>query len=351
MTARRLVAEPLPGVPEIEAGDDLAGLLAGAAARVGGLRAGDVLVVAHKAVAKAEGRVVPLAGVEPGARALALAAEHGKDARLVELILRESAELVRADAGRLIARTRHGFVCANAGVDQSNAGGEERAVLLPEDPDASARALRARLGCAVVVGDSFGRAWRVGQAEVAIGCAGLAPLEDWRGRPDGAGRILRESVELVRADAGRFIARTRHGFVCANAGVDQSNAGGEERAVLLPEDPDASARALRARLGCAVVIGDSFGRAWRVGQAEVAIGCAGLAPLEDWRGRPDRAGRLLRATQIAIADQAAAAADLVRGKDTAEPAVRIRGLERHVLPDDGPGAAALLRAAGEDLFG
>ena len=155
----------------------------------------------------------------------------------------------------------------------------------------------------------------------------------------------------MRADAGRFIARTRHGFVCANAGVDQSNAGGEERAVLLPEDPDASARALRARLGCAVVIGDSFGRAWRVGQAEVAIGCAGLAPLEDWRGRPDGAGRLLRATQIAIADQAAAAADLVRGKDSGEPAVRLRGLERHVLPDDGPGAAALLRARDEDLFG
>jgi coenzyme F420-0:L-glutamate ligase/coenzyme F420-1:gamma-L-glutamate ligase len=243
-----LVAEPLTGIPEIAAGDDVAALLLAAAARLGGLRSGDVVVVAHKAVAKAEGRVVRLADVEPGERALALAAEHGKDARLMELILRESAE-------------------------------------------------------------------------------------------------------LVRADAGRIIARTRHGFVCANAGVDQSNAGGEERAVLLPEDPDASARALRARLGCAVVIGDSFGRAWRVGQAEVAIGCAGLAPLDDWRGRPDTAGRLLHATQIAIADQAAAAADLVRGKDTGEPAVRVRGLERHVLSGDGPGAAALLRARDEDLFG
>jgi coenzyme F420-0:L-glutamate ligase/coenzyme F420-1:gamma-L-glutamate ligase len=243
-----LVAEPLTGIPEIGAGDDLAALLLAAAARLGGLRSGDVVVVAHKAVAKAEGRVVRLADVEPGERAHALAAEHGKDARLMELVLRESAE-------------------------------------------------------------------------------------------------------LVRADAGRIIARTRHGFVCANAGVDQSNAGGEERAVLLPEDPDASARALRARLGCAVVIGDSFGRAWRVGQAEVAIGCAGLAPLDDWRGRPDTAGRLLHATQIAIADQAAAAADLVRGKDTGEPAVRVRGLERHVLPEDGPGAAALLRARDEDLFG
>jgi coenzyme F420-0:L-glutamate ligase/coenzyme F420-1:gamma-L-glutamate ligase len=162
--------------------------------------------------------------------------------------------------------------------------------------------------------------------------------------------ILSESVELLRADAGRLIARTRHGFVCANAGVDQSNSGGEQRAVLLPRDPDASARALRGRLGCAIVIGDSFGRAWRVGQAEVAIGCAGLAPLEDWRGRADCAGRILRATHIAVADQAAAAADLVRGKDTGEPAVRLRGLERHILDGDGPGAAALLRASDHDLF-
>jgi coenzyme F420-0:L-glutamate ligase/coenzyme F420-1:gamma-L-glutamate ligase len=247
VTGAALVGEALPGLPEIRTGDDLGSLLADAAARVGGLRAGDVVVVAHKAVAKAEGRVVALGDVEPGERARALGAEHGKDPRLVEL-------------------------------------------------------------------------------------------------------ILRESLELVRADAGRLIARTRHGFVCANAGVDLSNAGGEEQAVLLPVDPDGSARALRARLGCAVVIGDSFGRAWRVGQAEVAIGCAGLAPLEDWRGRPDSSGRTLRATNIAVADQAAAAADLVRGKDTSEPAVRLRGLERHVLPDDGPGAAALLRAAADDLF-
>ena len=132
--------------------------------------------------------------------------------------------------------------------------------------------------------------------------------------------------------------------MCANAGVDQSNAGGEGLAVLLPADPDASARALRARLGCAVVVTDSFGRAWRTGQAEVAIGCAGLEPLDDWRGRPDSEGRPLHATHIAVADQAAAAADLVRGKDSREPAVRLRGLERHVLGGDGPGAAALLRA-------
>ena len=147
-----------------------------------------------------------------------------------------------------------------------------------------------------------------------------------------------------------MICRTRHGFVCANAGVDASNAGAPGTLVLLPADPDGSARALRRRLGCAVVITDSFGRPWRLGQAEVAIGCAGLAPADDWRGRPDADGRELAATVIAVADEAAAAADLVRGKDTREPAVRIRGLERYVTADDGAGAAALVRALADDLF-
>jgi coenzyme F420-0:L-glutamate ligase/coenzyme F420-1:gamma-L-glutamate ligase len=123
--------------------------------------------------------------------------------------------------------------------------------------------------------------------------------------------------------------------------------------VCLPRDPDASARALRAALPGrpAVVIADSFGRAWRHGQVEVAIGVAGLAPLQDWRGRRDSAGRKLRATWIAVADEAAAAADLVREKDSREPAVVVRGLERHVGAADGPGAAALVRARSEDLFG
>ena len=236
--------EPLRGLPELRPGDDLAAVLASAAAE---LRPTDVLAVAHKVVSKAEGRVVRLEDVTPGPRARALAAEHGKDPRHVEVILSETAELVRADAGRLICRTHHGFVCANAGVDASNAGAPGTLVLLPEDPDASARALRARLGAAVVVTDSFGRAWRHGQCEIAIGCAGLAPLEDWRGRPDDDGRTL-------------------------------------------------------------------------------------------------------AATVIAIADEVAAAADLVRGKDSREPAVRVRGLERHVLAGDGLGAAALVRARETDLF-
>ena len=177
-----------------------------------------MLVVAHKAVAKAEGRVVRLADVEPGARARALAAEHGKDPRLVELILRESAELLRADAGRFIARTRHGFVCANAGVDQSNAGGEEQRRAAPASTRTPPRArLRARLGCAVVIGDSFGRAWRVGQAEVAIGCAGLAPLEDWRGRPDGAGRLL-HATQIAIADQAAAAADLVRGKDTRRAG-------------------------------------------------------------------------------------------------------------------------------------
>ena len=149
-----------------------------------------------------------------------------------------------------------------------------------------------------------------------------------------------------------LICRTRHGFVCANAGVDSSNAPDGEL-VLLPEDPDRSARGLRAALGvrCAVVIADSFGRAWRVAQVDIAIGIAGLTPVDDWIGRGDRDGRELRATAIAIADEVAAAADLARGgKDAGDPAVVVRGLDRWITDADGPGARALVRARDEDLF-
>jgi coenzyme F420-0:L-glutamate ligase/coenzyme F420-1:gamma-L-glutamate ligase len=240
-------AVALPGVPEVRPGDDLPGLLAAAAAPLGGLRADDVLCVAHKVVSKAEGRVVALADVEPGEQARRWAMAWDKDARILQVVLDEAAEVVRADHGRLICRTRHGFVCANAGVDRSNAGGEDRAVLLPLDPDASARRLRAALGCPVVVTDSFGRPWRVGQSEVAVGCAGLAPVDDWR-------------------------------------------------------------------------------------------------------GRADRDGREMPATLIAVADLVAATADLARGKDAGEPAVRVRGLAHHVLDEDGPGVSALVRDLAQDLF-
>jgi coenzyme F420-0:L-glutamate ligase/coenzyme F420-1:gamma-L-glutamate ligase len=168
--------------------------------------------------------------------------------------------------------------------------------------------------------------------------------------------ILEESKEVLRVGRTVMIVETKHGFVCANAGIDASNLPEPDTVCLLPEDPDASARGIRAELAAAagtevaVVISDSFGRAWRLGQAEVAIGCAGLAPLDDWRGRADSAGRKLEATEIAIADEAAAAADLVRDKTSGVPAVIVRGLGHHVSAEDGPGAVALHRARSEDLF-
>ncbi len=171
--------------------------------------------------------------------------------------------------------------------------------------------------------------------------------------------VLDQSTEILRASGGVLISRTHHGFVCANAGVDTSNAAAEdgtETLIVLPRDPDASARTVRARLreltgaAPAVLITDSFGRAWRHGQCDVAIGCAGMAPLEDWRGRTDSVGLELRATWLAVADAAAAAADLARAKDSREPVVLIDGLARFVTAEDGPGAAALLRPLEEDLF-
>jgi coenzyme F420-0:L-glutamate ligase/coenzyme F420-1:gamma-L-glutamate ligase len=164
--------------------------------------------------------------------------------------------------------------------------------------------------------------------------------------------ILDESASIVRAERGIVISETRHGFVCANAGVDQSNVPGEDTAVLLPLDPDGSARALRAALPGrpGVIVSDTFGRAWRVGQVEVAIGIAGVQPVDDWRGREDAEGRELAATQLATADAIAAASELARAKDSREPVVIVRGLEKWITAEDGPGAAALVRARAEDLF-
>jgi coenzyme F420-0:L-glutamate ligase/coenzyme F420-1:gamma-L-glutamate ligase len=168
--------------------------------------------------------------------------------------------------------------------------------------------------------------------------------------------VLDESAELLRARDGVLICETRHGFVCANAGVDQSNASRPGELILLPEDPDESARRLRPGIEAArgvrpaVVISDSFGRPWRLGQTDVALGAAGLVALDEWSGRPDAYGRELRVTAIAIADSAAAAADLARAKDSRRPVVLVRGLERYVTDDDGPGAAVLRRAREQDLF-
>jgi coenzyme F420-0:L-glutamate ligase / coenzyme F420-1:gamma-L-glutamate ligase len=250
----RVEAIGIPGLPEIRAGDRLGGLIAEAIPAAGErLTANDVVAISQKAVSKAEGRVRDLARVEPGERARGLAEELDKDPRLVELILGESRTVLRAWRGVLIVETKSGWICANGGIDASNVPGEDRVTLLPEDPDASARRLRAEVRDA----------------------AGVAP---------------------------------------------------------------------------AVVICDSFGRPWRLGQADVAIGCAGLVTLDDRRGRRDREGRELTATVIAIADQVAAAADLTRGKESGIPACLLRGLGTFVTGEDGPGAAALRRPSADDLF-
>ena len=197
-----IVAAALPGIPEVRPGDDLAALLAGAA---GSLADGDVLVVAHKVVSKAEGRVVDLAGVRPASARWRSRPSTARTRASSRSSSARAAEIVRSRPGVLICRTHHGFVCANAGVDASNA--PDGLVLLPRDPDASARALRRRLreltgvAPAIVVTDSFGRAWRVGQCDVAIGIAGLRPVEDWRGRRDADGRGLDATVIAVADEA------------------------------------------------------------------------------------------------------------------------------------------------------
>jgi coenzyme F420-0:L-glutamate ligase/coenzyme F420-1:gamma-L-glutamate ligase len=243
--ANELRIAPVHGLPEIGEGAALGELIAGHCE----LREGDVVVIAQKIVSKAEGQVRRLSSVLPGSEARRLAAVLGKEPALVELILEESKEVLRAERNVLITETRHGFICANAGIDSSNLPEKGTVCLLPDNPDASARRIRSEIRAVT----------------------GIAP---------------------------------------------------------------------------AVIVADSFGRAWRLGQVEVAIGCAGLSPLDDWRGRKDAHGHKLEATLIAIADEAAAAADLVRSKDSRI----IRGLGRDVTPDDGPGASALRRPSAEDLF-
>jgi coenzyme F420-0:L-glutamate ligase/coenzyme F420-1:gamma-L-glutamate ligase len=201
-----LVITPVRGLPEIRPGDDLARFIVDGARAAGvALQDGDVLAVAQKIVSKAEGRIVHLPDVQPGPRALAMAKESGKDPRQLEVVLQETTKVVRWAHGVLISETRHGFVCANAGVDRSNAGALDTVILLPLDPDASATRLRddvkARCGAtvAVVVTDTFGRAWREGHVNVAIGIAGLPALKRYMGQLDPEGYELRVT-EIAVAD-------------------------------------------------------------------------------------------------------------------------------------------------------
>ena len=192
---------PVGGFPEVRPGDDLGALVAEAVEAI--LRSGDVLVVTHKVMSKAEGRLVDLGTVEPSALAKGYAVRWGKDPRQIEVVLRESRRVVRMDRGIIISETHHGFVCANAGVDASNVPGEDTVCLLPADPDASAarlrQALARRLGveAPVVVSDSFGRAWRFGITDIAIGVSGMHPLADYRGRKDPHGFPLEASVLAI----------------------------------------------------------------------------------------------------------------------------------------------------------
>jgi coenzyme F420-0:L-glutamate ligase/coenzyme F420-1:gamma-L-glutamate ligase len=206
--AGRVEVIALAGLPEVRPGDDLEVLIGDALAATEGalpLRDGDVLVVTQKVVSKAEGAVVDLRTVEPSPRAIEWAEAWGRDARQIEVVLREARRIVRMERGVLITETHHGFVCANGGIDASNVGPDSGDVvtLLPRDPDASATriraAVRARFGAdlPVIVSDSFGRPWRWGIVDVALGVSGLLPLEDLRGMPDADGRVMRTTVRAV----------------------------------------------------------------------------------------------------------------------------------------------------------
>ncbi|HKP18138.1 MAG TPA: coenzyme F420-0:L-glutamate ligase [Gaiellaceae bacterium] len=231
---------PVEGLPEIRPGDDLAALIV----RAADLLDGDVVCVAHKIVSKAEGRVVRLADVEPSEQARALAGDEG-DPRRLEVVLREAKRIVRTRPPLVIAETEHGFVCASAGVDASNAPAADEVVLLPEDPDASAAALRAALQehtgrtLGVVVTDTFGRAWRRGIANVAIGSAGIEVLRDLRGVRDPAGYELHATViaiaDEIAAAAELVMGKTARVPVAVVRGLDVAGSGAASDLVLPPE--------------------------------------------------------------------------------------------------------------------
>ena len=234
------------GFPEVRPGDDLNRMIREAVA--GDLRAGDVLVVTHKIVSKAEGRLVDLETIEPSALARGYASSHGKDARQIEVVLRESKRIVRMDRGIVISETFHGFVCANAGVDASNVPGNDTVCLLPTDPDASAARLRKALatdpgvGVAVIISDSFGRAWRHGITDVAIGVAGMDPVTDYRGLDDPHGYPMEASVLAVAdelAAAAELVMGKTDGIPLAIVrGYAYSPAPGSAVDLLMPPERD-----------------------------------------------------------------------------------------------------------------
>jgi coenzyme F420-0:L-glutamate ligase/coenzyme F420-1:gamma-L-glutamate ligase len=225
-------------LPEVRRGDDLAALIRKSAAEGGHtLDSAAIVVVAQKVVSKAEGAEIDLRAVEPSALARAWAGQWQKDPRLIEVILQQSRRIVKMDRGVLIAETRHGFVAANAGVDQSNVPGEDRVTLLPADPDASACRLRRQLGCgAVIVSDTFGRPWREGLVNVAIGVSGLQPLDDYRGRVDYTGKPLQSTIiamaDEIAAAAGLVMRKADGVPVALVSGLDWTAAAGSGRALL-----------------------------------------------------------------------------------------------------------------------
>ena len=237
---------PVEGFPEVRPGDDLEGLAADAVGDT--LRSGDVLVVTHKIMSKAEGRLVDLRTVEPSALAKEYAARWGKDPRQIEVVFRESRRVVRMDRGVVISETRHGFVCANAGVDASNVPGEDTVCLLPVDPDRSAsrlrEVLRRRLGVevAVVVSDSFGRAWRFGITDVAIGVSGMDPLADYRGQNDPHGYPMEASVLAVAdelaAAAELVMGKTDGVPIAIVRGYEYPRGEGTGEDLLMPPERD-----------------------------------------------------------------------------------------------------------------
>ena len=237
---------PVEGFPEVRPGDDLDDLIANAVEDT--LRSGDVLVVTHKIMSKAEGRLVDLETVEPSALAKGYAARWGKDPRQIEVVFRESRRVVRMDRGVVISETHHGFVCANAGVDASNVPGEDTVCLLPIDPDASAARLRealaGRLGVEVpvVVSDSFGRAWRFGITDIAIGVAGMDPLADYRGQNDPHGYPMEASVlavaDEIAASAELVMGKTDGVPLAIVRGYDYGRGNGTGRDLLMPPERD-----------------------------------------------------------------------------------------------------------------